>query len=200
MSPVHRGRGPRRRILATVLVLIAAGCATRPAPGAGDPDIPPWKASASVVVMTAAPDAGGVLSFRNCPTLAEARAAMPSIIDGPDANAVPFKTMVLQCGYGLPGFDVSGRPAGVGVLVFDAMTEGRTAWTWTLQDDWGPTTAIPNLGDRAFATHSKPGWDVWVEAGRFGLHLSHTTRVEIALEPLVALARATVVGLDRPPR
>jgi hypothetical protein len=141
-----------------------------------------------------------VLSFRNCPTLAEAQTALPSIVEGPEANGVPYKSMVLQCGYRLPGSDASGRPAGVGILVFDAVAEGRSMWTWTLEGDWGPPTVVPGLGDEAFATHGEDRWDVWVGVGRFGIHASHTSRDDLALESLAALARTAVVALARPPR
>jgi hypothetical protein len=197
---VHRGaRVGQGVVLATSLAAALAGCGATAIPSASD-DTAWWKASASVETVTAAPDAGGVLSYRNCPTLDEARAALPAIVDGPDANGVPFKSMVLQCSYRLPGSDISGRPAGVGLLVFDAVAEGRTAWDWTLDGDSGTPTAIPALGDRGFATHAIDRWDVWVSASRFGIHLSHTSRDDLALDPLAGLARAAVVGLDRPPR
>jgi hypothetical protein len=187
-------------IFAIVLAAIAGGCGSAPVAAPGDSDIPPWKASASTIAVTAAPDAGGVLSFRNCPTLAEAQAALPSILEGPEANGVPYKSMVLQCSYRLPGFDATGRPAGVGMLVFDAMAEGRATWSWTLEDDWGQPTSVTGVGDEAFATRGTDRWDLWVGVGRFGIHVSHTSRDDLALESLAALARTAVVALARPPR
>ena len=86
----------RTSVIAAVLVIagLLAGCSTS-GPGA---DTPSRKVGASVEVITAAPDAGGPLSYRNCPTLAEAKAAVPGLTSGPDANGVPFKNMILQCG------------------------------------------------------------------------------------------------------
>ena len=129
-----------------------------------------------------------------------ARAAVPAITDGPNANAVPFKTMVLQCRYGLPDPDVHRGSAVIDVLVFDSVEDGRTTWKWELESDWGSPTVLPDLGDEAFATHGSGQWDVWVAHGRFGLHLLHTSHHDLALDPLAALARAAVVGLSRPPR
>jgi hypothetical protein len=191
----------RRRVLAGLV--LAATCAqlaacTVAAPGPVDDA--PWKGSGDVEVITAAPDAGGVLSFRNCPTLAEARGAMPAITAGPEANAVPFKTMVLQCSYTLPGRDVQGSASGISILVFDAEADGRTAWVWDPDADAGSRTAIPDLGDRAFATAGRGRLELWVDAGRFGLHLLHTSQDELPLEEMNALARAALTGSERPAR
>lgn len=182
--------------MVVAVALVGCGAAVNPRPS----DDAPWKGSASAVTVTPAPDAGGVLSFRNCPTLGEARAAMPAITDGPNANAVPFKTMVLQCRYGLPDRDAQGRPAEIDVLVFDSIEDGRATWRWELERDWGSPTVLPDLGEEAFATHGSGQWDVWVSDGRFGLHLLHTSRHDLGLDQMRALAAATLVGLDRPAR
>ena len=198
------GAGASRRtgmIARTGVVLTAgallAGCAGLvPTP----PDEAPWKGSDGGVVVTAAPDAGGVLSFRNCPTLEEARAAIPAISAGPDANAVPFKSMILQCSYALPGRDPEGHPAGVSILVFDAAFEGATTFEWTYDADIGSPTPIDGLGDAASWTAGRGPVEVWVETGRFGLHLLHTSPDGIDVGQLAALARAGVDALARPPR
>lgn len=176
-----------------------AGCgATSPNP---TDDIPSWKVDGSVEVVTAAPDAGGLLSFRNCPTLAEATAAVPVLTRGPDANAVPFKTMVLQCGYATEELDVQGRRAGIEILVFDASAEGLHLWDSVRTDPAFPNvTDIPGLADVAFSTGAPGHTDVWVVRGGYGFHMSHTRLFGIPADQMVALARSMLVGLDRPPR
>jgi hypothetical protein len=185
------------RIPLTIAVILVMGCSGSPV---GPGDEAPWKASDGGVVITAAPDAGGLLSFRNCPTLDEATHAMPSITAGPDANAVPFKSMVLQCSYALPGRDVQQRPAGISILVFDALAEGRPTWEWVVDGDPARRTAIADLGDQAFATNDRGPTEVWVNAGRFGLHLLHTSEADLPVSAMAALARAALDGLQRPPR
>jgi hypothetical protein len=69
-----------------------------------------------------------------------------------------------------------------------------------LDADAGNPTAIPDLGDRAFATAGHDSWELWVDAGRFGLHLSHSSRGELSLEEMSALARVALLGLERPAR
>jgi hypothetical protein len=196
---MERSRSLRGVALPLMVGVLAAGCGViSPRP---EEDVPPWKEGASAEVVTAAPDAGGPLSFRNCPTLAEARAAVPMLTTGPDANAVPFKTMLLQCGYGMGERDVQGRPAGIGILVFDASAEGDHLWD-TVRSD--PTSAdpvdIPGIADVAFATGDPGHNDVWVVHGDYGFHMSHTRRGDIPLDGLVALAQAMLTGLARPPR
>jgi hypothetical protein len=184
------------------LLLVAggllAGCGLLSSGPASDV---PWKHGSSGQLITAAPDAGGPLSFRNCPTLAEARAAMPVLTSGPDANAVPFKTMVLQCAYAMDEGDVQGRPAGIGILVFDASAEGAHLWDSVRTDPNFPdVTEIPGLGDVAFATGTSGHNDVWVVHGSYGFHMSHTRQGAIPADQMVALARAMLIGLARPPR
>jgi hypothetical protein len=176
---------------------IFAGCAgLTPAPTV---DEAPWKTSGGEVI-TAAPDAGGVLSFRNCPTLDEARAAMPAVTGGPDANGVPFKSMVLQCSYTLPGNDVQGRPAGISILVFDATAEGGETWGWTLGEEFGSPEPVSDLGESAFVTWRNGEREVWVNAGRFGFHVLSPGPSDLQLDQVLALARVAVEGLARPPR
>ena len=188
----------RASALLALLVLSAllAGCATRT-----PRDEAPWKGQGPVEVITAAPDAGGPLSFRNCPTLAEARAAVPAIVDGPDANGVPFKTMVLQCLYTVDGRDVQGRPAGIAILVFDAAAEGLSLWEAARTDPVRQDpTDVPGLADVAFVTGRPAFNDLWVVQGGYGFHMSHTRQVGIPGAQLVALGRAMLAGLERPPR
>lgn len=202
----HRTRAPRHTIrrgltLFAALVVLAgcAGCSRIVAPPSDD--TPPWKVGASVITITAAPDAGGPLSFRNCPTLAEAKAAVPGLTGGPDANGVPFKTMVLQCSYGFDEPDVQGRRAGIGILIFDVSAEGIHLWDSTRTDANNPNpTDIPGLADVAFATGRSGQNDLWVAQGAWGFHMSHTRQGGVPLDQLVALARAMLTGLGRPPR
>lgn len=193
------GRRIPRIALLSMVGAFAVGCGLLPP--TSDDDSAPWKDGASVEVVTAAPDAGGPLSSRNCPTLAEARAAVPMLTTGPDANAVPFKTMVLQCAYSMDERDVQGRPASIGILVFDASAEGRHLWDTVRTDPAFPDAVdLPGVADVAFATGSAGHNDVWVVSGRFGFHLMHTRQDGIPLDQLVGLSRAMLTGLARPPR
>lgn len=189
---------PRILTLA-VVALVLGGCA-----GAQPTvEIPTWKDIGSVEVITAAPDAGGLLSFRDCPTLAEAQAAVPAVIAGPDANAVPFKAMVLQCIYTLDGTGVEGGSASIDILVFDASADGLGLQMWdTVRSDPGfpNPTDIPGLADVAFATGAAGHGDVWVVQGGYGFHMYHNRHAEVPLDQLVALARAMLTGLTRAPR
>ena len=160
-------------VAALAVAVGCAGCARLESQPADD--IPSWKIDASAEVITAAPDAGGPLSFRNCPTLDEARAAVPVLVGGPDANAVPFKTMVLQCGYSIERARRQGRPAGIWILVFDASVEGAHLWDSVRTDPAFPNaTEIPALADVAFATGTSGHNDVWVVEGSYGFHMYHT--------------------------
>jgi hypothetical protein len=186
--------------LAVVVGGLLAGCASVSPNSAGDTP-PPWKSGTSLEVVTAAPDAGGPLSFRNCPTLAEARAAVPVLTNGPDANAVPFKTMILQCSYGIGESDVQGRQAGIGILVFDVSAEGDHLWDSVRSDPGFPNpTDLPGLAEVAFATGTAGHNDVWVIQPPYGFHMSHTRQGRIPVDQMVALARATLTSLARPPR
>jgi hypothetical protein len=190
----------RTPMIGLMLVMggLLGGCGVISRPG---DDTAPWKVGASAEVITAAPDAGGPLSFRNCPTLAEVKAAVPILTSGPDANGVPFKTMVLQCGYAMDERDVQGRPAGIGILVFDASAEGDQLWDSVRTDPSFPNaTDIPGLADVAFATGTPGHNDIWVVQGGYGFHMSHSRQSDIPADQLVALARAMLTGLARPPR
>jgi len=200
-SPVGEGDMQRTRmvVLAAVVAGLLAGCGSLVPQHAETP--PPWKVNASVEVTTAAPDAGGPLSFRNCPTLAEAAAAIPILVGGPEANAVPFKTMVLQCVYTFDELDVQGRPATVDILVFDAAAEGAHLWDSVRTDPGFPNPSeIGGLADVGFATGVSGQYDLWVVQGVYGFHMYHLRRGGIALDQMVALARAMLTGLERPPR
>ena len=193
------GQGSVPALLAVTLILggLLSGCGLLPPAN----DTPPEKVGGSVVEITAAPDAGGPLSFRNCPTLAEAAAAVPTLIAGPEANGVPFKDMVLQCNYSMNEPTVQGRPAGIGILVFDASTDGVHLWDSARTDPNFPNpTNIAGLADVAFATGTPGHNDVWVVQGGYGFHMSHTRPGGVPLDQLVALARAMLVSLGRAPR
>jgi hypothetical protein len=181
-------------------VVFLAGCAgVLPPPS---PEMAPWSTGAGVVIVTSAPDAGGPLSYRNCPTLAEARAAIPALAQGPDANAVPFKTMVLQCIYSMNEPDIQGRPAGVDILVFDASADGSGDHLWdSVRTDPGFSnpTDVPGLAEIAFATGTAGSHEMWIVQGRYGLHI-YTPQGGIPLDQMVALARAMLAGLARAPR
>ena len=185
--------------LALVIGGSLVGCTTGSSSPAGEEA--PWKANSSGEVVTAAPDAGGPLSFRNCPTLDEARAAVPVLTGGPNVNAVAFKTLVLQCGYTMAESDVQGRPAGIEILVFDASADGIHLWDSVRTDPAFPdATGLPGLQEVAFATGTVGHNDVWVVQGGYGFHMSHTRRDGIPLHQMEALARAMLAGLGRPPR
>lgn len=176
-----------------------AGCVSLP-PKPAD-DVPPWKVGASGEVSTAAPDAGGPLSFRNCPTLAEASAAIPVLVAGPDANAVPYKTTMLTCSYGLDELDMEGHRATVLVSVLDASVEGPRMWDRIRTDPAFPNaTDLPDLADVAFTTGTSGHHDVWVVEGDHGVHIRHDRVGDIPLDQMVTLARAVLDGLDRAPR
>jgi hypothetical protein len=193
---------PRVGLVALVGIVVAiatVGCTRVGAPAAES--TPPWKVGASVNTVSAAPDAGGPLSLRNCPTLEAAAAAVPGLVSGPDANAVPFKTMVLQCSYSLAELDIQARPAGVGILVFDASGDRTDLWANVLDDPAFPgPMEIPGLGDRSFATGTAGHQDLWVVADDFGFHVAHTRQGPIELDQMIALAREMLVGLERSPR
>ena len=187
----------RRTVASLALLVLVGACQSLAQPV----DNPPWKTSGAGVTITAAPDAGGPLSFRNCPTLDEAKAAVPTLVSGPDANAVPFKTMILQCSYSMDERDVQGRPAGIGILVFDAAAEGVSEWD-SVRTDPQRVNLIdsPGLGERAFATGAQEQHELWVVHREYGLHVIHTRPAGIPLDQMVALARAMLTGLDRAPR
>lgn len=192
----------RASVIALVLIIgsLASGCGAISS-GSEKDDTPPWKDGTSGELITAAPDAGGPLSFRNCPTLAEARAAVPALTSGPDANGVPFKTMVLQCTYDTDERDLQGRAAGIGILVFDASAEGIHLWDSVRGDPTFPNaTDIPGVAEVAFATGTSGYDDIWVVQGGYGFHMLHTRRGGFPADQMVALARAMVAGLGRPPR
>lgn len=188
----------RNAVFVTLVIGLLGACAGPP--GASE-DIPSWKAGASVEVITAAPDAGGPLSWRNCPTLSEARAAVPIIASGPDANGVPFKTMILQCGYGLNEPGVGGGQAAIWILVFDASAMGASLWASVRTDPAFPNaTDIAGLAEVAFSTGSAGHYDLWVVHDAYGFHMYQLRQGPIPLDQMVALARAMLTGLARLPR
>ena len=133
-----------------------------------------------------------------CPTLDQAKAAIPVVVSGPEVNTEPFKTMVLQCNYGMDELDVSGRQAGIGILVFDASAEGVQLWGSVRTDPGFPNPVdIPDLAEVAFATGTPDHNDIWVVQGPYGFHMSHLRQGGIPLDQMVALAKAMVAGLSR---
>ncbi|HEX9093621.1 MAG TPA: hypothetical protein VF902_06515 [Coriobacteriia bacterium] len=198
------GLGQGRFVIVLVIVsgVLAACSSFAPQPGAQRADdTPPWKIGASGVVVTAAPDAGGPLSFRNCPTLPEARAIVATLVSGPDANAVPFKTMVLTCNYTFDELDVQGRPAAISILVFDASAEGARLWESVMTDPQFPNPVdVPGIADVAFSTGAAGQNDLWVVQEAYGLHMYHTRPRGVPLEQMAGLARAMLTGLSRAAR
>lgn len=177
-----------------VIVAMLAGCVTSPAPIPTDPPATPETTPGDGVTPV---PAGGSLAAA-CPTLAEAKAAIPDLVAGPDINTEPFKTMVLQCNYWFDDLDVQGRKAGVGILVFDASAEGSHLWDSARTDPAFPNaTDIPGLAEVAFSTGTPGHNDVWVVQGRYGFHMSHLRKGGVPLDGMVALARAMVAGLSR---
>ena len=61
-------------------------------------------------------------------------------------------------------------------------------------------TTVPDLGEVAFGTGTSGYDDLWVVQGDYGFHMLHTRRGGFPPEQLVALARAMLVGLERPAR
>ena len=188
----------RTAVIALMVVIggLPAGCALMSSSPA-DANLPS-KDGASAEVVTAAPDAGGPLSLRNCPTLAEAQAAIPALVQGPDANAAPFKTMVLQCVYSMT------EPAeGVDILVFDASADGSGNQLWDsvrTDPEFSNATDVPGLAEDAFTTGTPGHYDLWVVQSRYGFHMYHRLQGGIPADQMVALARAMRAGLGRPPR
>jgi hypothetical protein len=187
----------RTAVIALMIVIggLPAGCAHLSSSPA-DANLPS-NDGASAEIVTAAPDAGGPLSSLNCPTLAEAQAAVPALVQGPDANAVSFKTMVLQCVYSMT------EPAeGVDILVFDASADGSGNHLWdSVRTDPGfpNATDVAGLAEVAFTTGTPGHNDLWVVQGRYGFHM-YSRQGAILADQMVALARAMLEGLGRPPR
>jgi hypothetical protein len=185
----------RRQVLVgTALIAAVAACGSTAGPIPTDPPATP--VAAAPADITPVPGDGSLAGA--CPSLEQAKAAVPVLVSGPEVNTEPFKTMVLQCNYGLDGPDVQGRQAGIGILVFDASAEGPQLWASVRTDPSFPNaTDIPDLAEVAFAT-GKPGYnDIWVVQGRYGFHMSHLRQGGIPLDQMVALARAMVAGLGR---
>ena len=189
----------RAATLLTSVVLLAGCAGIQPPPSA---ETGPWNTGAGAVIVTSAPDAGGPLSYRNCPTLAEARAAIPALAQGPDANAVPFKTTVLQCSYSMDEPGTRTPADAVVILVFDASADGGGDHLWDpvrTDPSFPNPTDVPGLAEVAFATGTAGRCDLWVVQGRYGLHM-YIPQGGIPLDQMAALARAMLAGLGRAPR
>ena len=194
--PARRLRGfpPAVIVVAAVAALVLASCGWF----LPDPNVPTETGVGPVVEIT--PSADGPLAVA-CPTLAEARAAVPGIERGPDINTAPFKTMVLQCIYQSAGSGIPGGTAGIDILVFDASAEGKTMWDSVKTEPAFPNAAdIPSLADVAdvaFSTGTLGHYDVWVVRGKYAFHMYHVQPGMVALDQMVALSRAMLAGLVR---
>ena len=177
-----------------VVATVLAGCGATSDPIPTDPPATPEPTQGDGITPVPAEWSLG----NACPTLDEAKAAIPLVASGPEVNTEPFKTMVLQCSYGMDELDVSGRQAGIGILVFDVSAEGIHMWDSVRTDPTFPNpTDIPDVAEVAFATGTPDHNDVWVVQGRYGFHMSHLRQGGIPLDQMVALAKATVAGLSR---
>jgi hypothetical protein len=152
----------------------------------------------SAVAGTTAPGATSELLPTNCPTLPEARAAVPNLVNGPNADAVPIRTIILQCTYTMPEVDAHGDPAEILILVYDASVDGTHFWDLPRDDPGFPNpTDIPGLAQVAFATGASGQYELWVVQGRYGFHVGQSRIGGVPLDQMVAMARAMLVGLAR---
>jgi hypothetical protein len=187
---IHRRARQGFLVLVLAPAILVAGCGRLQAQPS---DVAPWKGGGSVEEVTASAD--GPLAVA-CPTLARAQAAVPGLAAGPEVNTTPFKTMVLQCGWSFAEPDAQLRPAGIGILVFDASAEGVHLWDSVRADpSFGNSEDIPGLGEVGFATGAPGHQDVWVVQGSYGFHMSHTRQAGVPLAQLAGLARAMLAGL-----
>lgn len=196
MSRRSRALGSAVRILVGLAMsaTFLAGCGTTAGPIPTDPPATPEGTPPAEI--TPVPADGSLANA--CPSLEQAKAAVPALVSGPDVNTEPFKTMVLQCGYGTNELDVQGRQAGIGILVFDASAEGVHLWDSSRTDPGFPNpTDVPDLAEVAFVTGMPGHYDLWVVQGKYGFHMSHLVQSGIPLDQMVALGRAMVAGLGR---
>ena len=185
----HRSIGrPARPALVVAAILLLAGCG---APSNETP--PPWKESAPPVLESERPvpaaDASGVVP--GCPvTLAEARAAVPDLVSGPEVG-IAAKNVTEDCTFLFPERDLLGRPVGVGILVFDAQGEGSHMWDSVRTDPNFPNvTDVAGLGDAAFVTGTAHPTDLFAVQGQVALHISTLRPQGLTVEQLTALARS----------
>lgn len=183
-------------LLAAVLV---AGCGLIDRPAGKDSGIDTSPdASAPAEVETAS--ASGPLAAA-CPSLSDAKAAVPAITTGPDINTTPFKTMVLQCVYELSGIDLTLRQAGIGILVFETSEQGVGIWDSVRTDPAFPNPidlpALEDVAQVAFATGAAGHNDVWVVQGPYAIHMSSNGRDGVPLDQMSVLARLTLAGLAK---
>ena len=132
-----------------------------------------------------------------CPlTFAEAQAAIPSLVSGPEIN-LPFKNVTASCTFATAQMDVQGRPAGFGILVFDAQGTGSHMWDSARSDPNFPNmTAVPGLGDDAFVTGTPHFTDLFAVQGQVALHISTLLPDGLTVEQFSALARSAFGRLN----
>jgi hypothetical protein len=168
-------------------MLAISGCGAPPSTNKPTPD---------VFAPIGSPEGGGSEAASGCPiTLAEAKAAVPGIVSGPDIGQ-PFKNVTADCGFATTELDAGGRPASVLVLVFDAQGAGTHMWDSARSDPNFPNaTAVPGVGDDAFVTGAQHFTDLFAVRGQVALHLSTTLRNGLTVEQFAALAKAAFAGL-----
>jgi hypothetical protein len=131
-----------------------------------------------------------------CPiTLAEAKAAVPQVVSGPDIGQ-PAKNVTADCSYATTESDVQGRPAGVLILVFDAQGAGTHMWDSARSDPNFPNaTAVSGVGDDAFVTGAPHVTDLFAVQGQVALHILTTLPNGLTVEQFTALAKAAFARL-----
>lgn len=174
-----------RQLRGRIAVAILLAAAVVAMPGCGTAGLSGGEPSAVGSTSVESPSAAG------CPiTFAEAQAAIPSLVSGPEIN-LPFKNVTASCTFATAQMDVQGRPAGFGILVFDAQGTGSHMWDSARSDPNFPNmTAVPGLGDDAFVTGTPHFTDLFAVQGQVALHISTLLPDGLTVEQFSALARS----------
>jgi hypothetical protein len=171
-----RGTWTSRRVVSLAALAVLAGCST----------------GSTITKSTA--DAAAVVP--GCPvTLAEAQAAIPGVVSGPDVNP-PYKVIVQQCGFSFAELDRTGNTAGVSISVVDAEGQGVHLWDSVRTDPSFPNaTDVAGVGDTAFVTGT-PVFDMfWAVQGQIGLKIGTLRSGGLTKEQFAALAKAAYARL-----
>jgi hypothetical protein len=195
--------GVDRPIHSRSLIALAALLVVLPACGAlfrgGAPDQKPGVNASALQLQggsdeASASPAGGDAS---CPLiLAEVQAAVPNLSHGPDVGQ-PVKNVVADCSFTSDETDASGRPASVGILVFDATSEGIHMWDSARSDpNVRSPSDIPGIGDNAFVAGSPNRTDLFAVAGNRAIHIFTTFKNGLTPEQFAQLARAAFSHLQ----
>ena len=140
---------------------------------------------------------GSAVVVEGCPiTLAEAHAAVPALIRGPDIGQ-PSKNVTEDCMFFSADTDSQGHPAAVGILVFDARGAGVHMWDSARRDPSFPNaTTVPGLGDDAFVTGAPRPTDLFAVQGQIALHIADLLPGGVTVEQFAQLARAAFARLQ----